>query len=59
METARRYLELIDRQALHARCLTFIHPGTGSEMKMEAPLPRDMKTLIDALREGSSEGGEK
>jgi len=59
METAKRYLELIDRQALHAKSLTFTHPATGSEMKLEAPLPRDMKILIDALRGGSSEGGEK
>jgi len=59
METARRYLELIDRQALHAKSLTFTHPATGSEMKLEAPLPRDMKILVDALRVGSSEGGER
>jgi len=59
MEAARRYLELIDRQALHAKSLTFTHPGTGSEITLEAPLPRDMETLIDALREGSLEGGEK
>ena len=59
METAGRYLELIDRQALHAKSLTFTHPATGSEMKLEAPLPRDMKILVDALRVGSSEGGER
>jgi 23S rRNA pseudouridine1911/1915/1917 synthase len=59
MDRARRYLELIDRQALHAGSLTFKHPATGSEMTLEAPLPGDMNTLIDALRGGSSEGGEK
>jgi 23S rRNA pseudouridine1911/1915/1917 synthase len=59
MKAARGCLELIDRQALHARGLTFTHPATGSEMTLEAPLPGDMKRLIDALRGGSSEGGEK
>jgi len=59
MEKARRCLELIDRQALHAKSLTFKHPAAGSEMTLEAPLPGDMKILIDALRGGSSEGGEQ
>jgi 23S rRNA pseudouridine1911/1915/1917 synthase len=59
MERARGYLELIDRQALHAQSLTFTHPESGSEMTLEAPLPADMEKLIDALRQGEREGGEK
>jgi 23S rRNA pseudouridine1911/1915/1917 synthase len=59
MDRARGCLELIDRQALHAGSLTFTHPAKGSEMKLEAPLPGDMKLLIDALRGGSSEGGQR
>jgi len=38
------------RQALHAASLGFAHPATGEEMTFEAPLPRDMIALIDALR---------
>jgi len=38
------------RQALHAAELTLIHPGTRQAMTWRAPLPRDMKRLIDSLR---------
>ncbi|QPC46276.1 RluA family pseudouridine synthase [Mangrovibacillus cuniculi] len=37
-------------QALHARTLGFVHPRTGEYMEFEAPLPEDMKTLIDKLK---------
>lgn len=50
MRKARECLELIDRQALHARKLVFTHPITGSKMNFEIPVPEDMKALIDALR---------
>lgn len=59
MERARGCLALIERQALHARSLTFKHPGTGQELRFEAPLPGDMKKLIVALRGSSPEGGAK
>lgn len=35
--------ELIDRQALHAYSLTFIHPMTQKEIYISCPLPEDMK----------------
>jgi 23S rRNA pseudouridine1911/1915/1917 synthase len=38
------------RQALHAIELTLIHPTTGKAVSWSAPLPRDMKRLIDGLR---------
>jgi len=37
------------RQALHARKLGLIHPVSGELMSWEAPLPDDMKALIEAL----------
>lgn len=37
---------LIERQALHAACLEFIHPISGETVKYEAPLPEDMKSAI-------------
>jgi 23S rRNA pseudouridine1911/1915/1917 synthase len=40
------------RQALHAWRLTFEHPVEGKAMTFEAPLPDDMKTLINGLRRG-------
>ncbi|WP_165857629.1 23S rRNA pseudouridine(1911/1915/1917) synthase RluD [Marinobacter sp. JSM 1782161] len=38
------------RQALHARRLTLMHPASGEEMTWEAPLPEDMTALVEALR---------
>jgi 23S rRNA pseudouridine1911/1915/1917 synthase len=38
------------RQALHAAELHFTHPVSKKAMKFEAPLPKDMKELIAALR---------
>ncbi len=46
---ARKLLDLIDRQALHARALTFVHPITGREMTITSELPEDMKRLVDYL----------
>jgi 23S rRNA pseudouridine1911/1915/1917 synthase len=41
---------LIDRQALHARRLTIYHPGLEKQVTFEAPIPEDMRRLVDALR---------
>lgn len=40
----------IDRQALHCRSLTFIHPVTKEKMTLEAEMPDDMKKLLERLR---------
>lgn len=37
----------IGRQALHARSLCFPHPSTGEAITLTAPLPPDLKELID------------
>jgi 23S rRNA pseudouridine1911/1915/1917 synthase len=39
------------RQALHAQALGFVHPKSGQELRIEAPLPSDLKDLIASLRE--------
>lgn len=41
---------LIERQALHARFLSFRHPVTGRFMELEAPLPGDMLALLEKIR---------
>lgn len=41
---------LIERQALHCGCVSFIHPVTGERVELEATLPEDMKGLLDELR---------
>lgn len=38
-----------DRQALHAATLGFTHPVTGEFLEFEAPLPEDMRDLLQAL----------
>jgi 23S rRNA pseudouridine1911/1915/1917 synthase len=41
---------LINRQALHAFRLRFRHPRTGHWIEAEAPLPTDMRRVLEALR---------
>lgn len=41
---------LIERQALHARYLSFNHPVSGERIKLEAPLYDDMNNAIEKLR---------
>lgn len=41
---------LIARQALHAFRLRFKHPHTGEWVEAEAPLPSDMRRVLEALR---------
>ena len=45
-EEARRLLEGIDRQALHAASLGFTHPRTGEALRFESPLPEDMARTV-------------
>ena len=39
------------RQALHAAELSLVHPKSRETMTWRSPLPRDMKRLLDELRE--------
>ncbi len=41
-------ITLPGRQALHSRCLEFIHPVTKEAMKITAPLPEDFASLLQA-----------
>ncbi|MEW6357848.1 MAG: RluA family pseudouridine synthase [Planctomycetota bacterium] len=41
---------IIERQALHAKRLGFTHPIEKKWVEFEAPLPKDMTDLIEALR---------
>lgn len=43
-------LEDFNRQALHARKLSLIHPENGKAMTWKAPIPEDMMNLLYALR---------
>lgn len=40
---------VLSRQALHAHRLTLVNPRTKTEMTFEAPLPADMRRIVDLL----------
>jgi 23S rRNA pseudouridine1911/1915/1917 synthase len=42
--------DLIDRQALHAKSLGFVHPETREYIYFESELPEDMRALIEKWR---------
>ena len=45
---------LMERQALHAKRISFDHPHSGERMELECPLPGDMERLLEAIRQRSS-----
>ncbi len=47
---ARMALKRLDRQALHARLLGFIHPETRGRICKEAALPDDMTATLERFR---------
>lgn len=51
----RELLVAFPRQALHAERLGLVHPATGTWMEWHAPLPQDMRTLLQAIRSISHE----
>jgi len=49
-QKAARALELIDRQALHAFYLSFLHPVTKEKKEFVSDLPGDFQAVLDYLR---------
>jgi len=48
-EELKDVLKGFNRQALHAKKLTLMHPISGEEMSWKAPLPKDLNDLLKAL----------
>ena len=46
----RKVGQELGRQALHATVLGFTHPVTGETHRFEAPMPPDMRAVLDTLR---------
>jgi 23S rRNA pseudouridine1911/1915/1917 synthase len=44
-----KLIEMMPRQALHAKVLGFVHPITNKPIRFESDLPDDMKALIKKL----------
>ncbi|SDO82725.1 ribosomal large subunit pseudouridine synthase D [Halomonas shengliensis] len=51
--TLKEILRDFPRQALHARKLAFVHPGSGETVSFRAALPDDLLMLLDYLRDDS------
>jgi 23S rRNA-/tRNA-specific pseudouridylate synthase len=45
--------QLIDRVALHAEHLTFVHPRTGKKISIDCPPPADFQNLVRHLERSS------
>jgi tRNA pseudouridine32 synthase/23S rRNA pseudouridine746 synthase len=43
---------LLSRTPLHAASLDLAHPTTGAPLRLEAPLPADLRAVLDAVRGG-------
>lgn len=50
-EEVHKLLEIIPRQALHAKTLGFIHPLTNKKMSLNSKIPDDMREVLEMLRE--------
>jgi len=56
--------KILPRQALHARSLGFVHPGSGKELMFESEIPEDMQIVLEKWRkyvsgrENQEEAGE-
>lgn len=48
--TINNLLEMMPRQALHAKVIGFVHPYTKEEIYFESELPDDMKAVLSKLR---------
>ena len=49
----RNCFEICPRQALHAKTLGFVHPGTKKWIQFDSQLPSDMTALLDKWRKYS------
>ena len=49
-QQAARLLKLLPRQALHAKTIGFVHPGTNERISFDSELPNDMASVLSELR---------
>ncbi len=54
-QLAAKLLDMLNRQALHARRLVFTHPKTGETLDLQAPLHDDFENVLALLREGATQ----
>ena len=52
-EVSKRLVKSIldfDRHSLHAKQITFLHPNTGNELSIDAPIPKDILNLQKQIK---------
>ena len=49
-EEVQQFLKIINRQALHAKTLGFLHPVTKETLFFESNLPSDIQEILTQLR---------
>ena len=47
----KNLFDILERQALHAKTLGFVHPATDEFVEFNSPLPPDFQNVLDKLRE--------
>ena len=40
---------MLGHQLLHCAKVSFVHPVTGERMTLEAPMPEDMRKIVETL----------
>ena len=50
VQLLNRLFKLINRVALHAQEINFLHPGTGQEVSFSAPFPDDFNKGLELLK---------
>ena len=50
-QPAQAKLAGLNRQALHAERLVFVHPVTGTLLEFNSPLPADLAEIADTLKQ--------
>ena len=53
-EQVQEFLKIINRQALHAKTIGFLHPVIKQHLRFDSELPSDMATILKSLRPASS-----
>ena len=48
-------VQRLERPFLHAWRLAFTHPTDGRRLEFESPLPADLQTVLDTIREKQSD----
>jgi len=46
----KEMLNKLNRHALHARKISFLHPRTKNKIEIEAPIPEDMQQIMEGMK---------